>query len=51
MKGIKAYIKPHKLTDVILALHQIEGLTGVSILDVRGYGRSPFRPRASSMLK
>lgn len=39
MKEIKVYIKPHKLTSVILALHRIEGLTGVSISEVRGYGR------------
>lgn len=39
MKEIKAYIREHKLTPVILALHQIEGLTGVSIYEIRGYGR------------
>ena len=39
MKQIIAFIKPHKLDDVILALHNIEGLTGASISDVRGFGR------------
>jgi len=39
MKMIIAFIKPHKLDDVILALHRIEGLTGASISDVRGFGR------------
>lgn len=39
MKEIKAYIKPHKLSDVILALHKIEGLTGASVSDTRGFGR------------
>ena len=39
MKEIKAYIKPHKLTDVTLALHHVEGLTGMSVSDVRGFGR------------
>jgi len=39
MKEIKAYLKPHKLSDVILALHKIEGLTGVSVSDIRGFGR------------
>lgn len=39
MKQIVAFIKPHKLDDVILALHSIEGLTGTSISDVRGFGR------------
>ncbi len=40
MKQIIAYIKPHKLDEVILALHEIEGLTGVSILEIQGFGRS-----------
>jgi len=39
MRLITAYIKPHKLDDVILALHRIEGLTGVSLADVHGFGR------------
>ena len=40
MKHVVAFIKPHKLDDVILALHKIEGLTGASISDVRGIGRN-----------
>lgn len=40
MKEIKAYIKPHKLSDVTLALHQLKGLTGMSVLDVRGFGHT-----------
>ena len=39
MKHIIAYIKPHKLSNVTLALHKVEGLTGMSVLDVRGFGR------------
>jgi len=39
MKEIKAYIQPHKLSAVTLALHQVEGLTGMSVSDVRGFGR------------
>lgn len=39
MKEIKAYIKPHKLSSVTLALHKVEGLTGMSVTDVRGFGR------------
>lgn len=38
MKEIKAYIKPHKLAEVALALHQIPGLSGVSVVDGRGFG-------------
>lgn len=43
MKEIKAYIKSHKLTEVTLALHQIEGLPGLTVTDARGFGR----PRSS----
>ena len=40
MKEIKAYIKPHKLSDVTLALHQLKDLTGMSVMDVRGFGHT-----------
>ncbi|NOY05765.1 MAG: P-II family nitrogen regulator [Chlorobi bacterium] len=39
MKHIIAYIKPHKLSSVTMALREIEGLSGMTILDVRGCGR------------
>ena len=39
MKEIKAYIKPHKLIDVTLALHKVQELTGMSVVDVKGFGR------------
>ncbi len=38
MKEIKAYVKPHKLSQVTAALHKVEGLTGMSVVDVRGFG-------------
>lgn len=40
MKVIVAFIKPHKLADVTLALHKLEGLTGMTVTDVRGFGRT-----------
>ena len=40
MKEIKAYIKPHKLTDVTLALSKVKGFTGMTVIDVRGFGHS-----------
>jgi nitrogen regulatory protein P-II 1 len=40
MKEIKAYIKPHKLNAVTEGLHAIEDLTGVSVVEVKGFGRS-----------
>lgn len=39
MKEIIAYVKQIKLQDVIWALHEIEGLTGVTMTEVYGYGR------------
>lgn len=39
MKKITAYIKTEKLDDVASALHEIEDITGVSVSDVRGFGR------------
>ncbi len=39
MKEIKAFIKPHMLSKVTRALQKIEGLTGMSVTDVRGFGR------------
>ncbi len=39
MKLIIAFIKPHTLEDVTLALHEIDGLSGVSISEIRGFGR------------
>ena len=38
MKEIKAYIKKHKLSEVTRALRKIQGLTGMSVIDCRGFG-------------
>ncbi len=39
MKKIEAYIKSHRLDEVIGHLHVIDGLTGVSIHEIKGFGR------------
>lgn len=39
MKEIKAYIKRHKLEDVLRALRRVPELTGVSIHRVEGFGQ------------
>ncbi len=39
MKKIKAYIKAHKLSEVTLALHKVEGFKGMSVTEVKGFGR------------
>jgi nitrogen regulatory protein PII len=39
MKQIQAYIKPNKLMEVTFALVKVEGLKGVSVTTVKGFGR------------
>ena len=39
MKKIEAFIKAHRLDDVTLALHDVEGLTGMTVTEARGRGR------------
>lgn len=43
MKEVRAYIKPEKLTAVTLGLHDIEGLSGMSVVNARGFGRGHAR--------
>ncbi|MCL4219153.1 MAG: P-II family nitrogen regulator, partial [Candidatus Hydrogenedentes bacterium] len=38
MKLIQAYIKSHKLTDVLLALQMVKGFNGMTTLPKRGIG-------------
>lgn len=40
MKEIKAIIRPFKLLDVSEALKEIEGLPGVTVSEIRGFGKS-----------
>lgn len=40
MKEIKAIIRPFKLDDVITSLHKIEGLPGITISEIKGFGKS-----------
>lgn len=39
MKKIKAYVQSHRLPEVTLALHKVEGLPGMSVCEVKGFGR------------
>jgi len=48
MKQVIAYIKTHKLEDVSLALHQVPGFPGMSVLDARGVGSSRDAPQSGS---
>jgi nitrogen regulatory protein PII len=40
VKQIIAYIKPHMLSKVAMSLHNLEGLTGLSVTKIQGFGRS-----------
>ncbi len=51
MKEIKAYIKPRKLSKVTLALHKVAGLTGMSVVDVRGFGRGRAKNAQHSIVE
>ena len=39
MKRIEAYIKERRLDEVAGLLHSISGLTGLSVHDIKGFGR------------
>ena len=39
MKEIKAIIRPSKLLEVTEELHEIEGLPGVTVLEIKGFGK------------
>ena len=39
MKEVRAYIKTHKLGEVTMALHHVEGFSGMTVVDARGCGR------------
>lgn len=38
MKLIIAYVQPFMAKDVVLALHQVDGVTGATFSEVRGFG-------------
>ena len=50
MKLVTAFIQSHKLSDVTLALQQIEGLSGASVSDVHGFGRGRAKDAKGSVV-
>jgi nitrogen regulatory protein P-II 1 len=50
MKEIKAIIRPFKLLDVVTELQKIEKLPGVTISDIRGFGKSKARDSREKIL-
>ena len=51
MQEIKAYIKTRKLEAVTLALHRLDGITGLSVSAVRGFGRSKAHSSATNPIE
>ncbi len=49
MNYVIAYFKKDRLTEVILPLHQLKGLSGVSVSEIKGFGRSRSRDAADRM--
>ena len=47
MQEVKAYIKTRKLESVTLALHRLDGIAGMSVSEVRGFGRSKAQSSAT----
>ena len=54
MKEIRAFIQPHKLGHITMALSEIPGFPGMTIIDCEGFGRErthhtqdykPFMPK------
>jgi nitrogen regulatory protein P-II 1 len=43
MKEIKAIIRPSKLLEVTEALNEIEGLPGVTVSEIKGFGKGKAR--------
>jgi nitrogen regulatory protein P-II 1 len=39
MKEIKAIIRPSKLLEVTVELHEIKGLPGVTVSEIKGFGK------------
>ncbi len=39
MKEIRAFIQPHKLSHVTMALLEVPGFPGMTVMDCDGFGR------------
>ncbi len=50
MKEIKAIIRPAKLLDVAEELHAIDGLPGVTVSEIKGFGKGKARNAKDKIL-
>lgn len=49
MKEIKAIIREFKLDDVLTELHKIEGLPGITISEIKGFGKAKEKTENESV--
>lgn len=49
MKEIKAIVQPFRLSKIVAALQQIPDLPGITVFDVRGFGRQQARNTRDSL--
>ena len=49
MKQIKAIVQPFRLSAIVAALQQIPDLPGITVFDVRGFGRQRARSTPDSI--
>jgi nitrogen regulatory protein P-II 1 len=50
MKEIKAIIRPSKLLEVTEELHEIDGLPGVTISEIKGFGKGRAKKAADKVV-
>ena len=50
MKEIKAIIRPSKLLEVTEELHEIQGLPGVTVSEIKGFGKDRARNAADKIV-
>ena len=50
MKEIKAIIRPEKLLEVTEELHAIEGLPGVTVSEIKGFGKGTAKNAADAVV-
>lgn len=50
MKEIKAIIRPSKLLEVTEELHEIQGLPGVTVSEIKGFGKGRARSASDKIV-
>jgi nitrogen regulatory protein P-II 1 len=51
MKEVRAFIQPFKLSKVTHALQQIAGFPGMSVMEIKGFGRGKVREAGDKIIR